>query len=228
MMPDSVARRKRNLYAALAGMTAAVMLIGAFLWGAAMAQRSEVSASNAVTLAEQVKQACATGQLVIDERNLCSKAESVAAAPAELVPGPPGPKGADGKDGETGPQGPPGPAGKNGADGDDGAPGPAGADGATGPAGADGLNGADGAPGVAGPAGAPGADSTVPGPAGPPGPAGADGAPGPAGPAGPAGATGPAPSSFTFTDRTGATYTCTPNPPGSTTYTCESDGKVLP
>lgn len=223
-MPDSEARRKRNLYAALAGMTAAAMLIGAFLWGAAMAQRSEVSSANAVTLAEQVKQACATGQLVIDERNLCSKAESVAAAPAELVPGPPGPKGEDGKDGEPGPQGPPGPAGKNGADG---GPGPAGADGAAGPAGADGLNGAPGAVGPAGADGVPG----PPGPAGPAGEPGADGAPGPigpVGPAGPAGATGPAPSSFTFTDRTGQTYTCTPNPPGSTTYTCQSDGVVLP
>lgn len=234
MMPDSEARRKRNLYAALAGMTAALMLIGAFLWGAAMAQRSEVSSANAVTLAEQVKQACANGQLVIDERNLCSKAEQVAEAPAELVPGPPGPKGedgADGKDGEPGTQGPPGPAGANG---EDGAPGPAGADGAdgaTGPAGADGLNGVDGAPGAMGPAGPAGADSTVPGPPGPAGEPGTDGAPGPTGPAGPqgpAGATGPAPSSFTFTDRTGATYTCTPNPPGSTTYTCQSDGKVGP
>lgn len=220
-MPDSEARRKRNLYAALAGMTAAAMLIGAFLWGAAAAQRSEVSEANAVTLAEQVKQACATGQLVIDERNLCSKAESVAAAPAELVPGPPGPKGEDGKDGEPGPQGPPGPAGKNGADG---GPGPAGADGAVGPAGADGLNGAPGAVGPAGADGVPG----PPGPAGPAGEPGADGATGPIGPVGPAGATGPAPSSFTFTDRTGATYTCVPNPPGSTTYTCQSDGQVLP
>lgn len=231
MMPDSEARRKRNLYAAAAGLLTGLMLIGSFVWGMAMAQRSEVSASNAVTLAEQVKQACATGQLVIDERNLCSKAESVAAAPAELVPGPPGPKGedgADGKDGEPGPQGPPGPGG---AAGEDGSPGPAGADGATGPSGADGLNGADGAPGVMGPAGPAGADSTVPGPPGPAGEPGADGAPGPAGPmgpAGPAGATGPAPSSFTFTDRTGQTYTCVPNPPGSTTYTCQSDGKVGP
>ncbi|MBT2594724.1 hypothetical protein [Arthrobacter sp. ISL-72] len=52
---------------------------------------------------------------------------------------------------------------------------------------------------------------------------------GPAGADGQTGATGPAPASFTFTDRTGTTYTCTPNPPGSATYTCEgSTPGVLP
>jgi hypothetical protein len=38
------------------------------------------------------------------------------------------------------------------------------------------------------------------------------------------GVDGQPPSSFTFTDRLGMTYTCTPNPPGSSTYTCASDG----
>ncbi len=52
---------------------------------------------------------------------------------------------------------------------------------------------------------------------GPAGPAGADGKDGVDG------APGQAPASITFTDRTGATYTCTPNPPGSATYTCASD-----
>lgn len=106
----------------------------------------------------------------------------------------------------------------------------------TGPAGKDGANGVDGSAGAdatpemvftavqtycandacRGPQGVPGADSTVPGPKGD------------KGDKGDTGDTGPAPTSFTFSDRTGMTYTCTPNPPGSTTYACEPDGKVLP
>lgn len=230
-MPDSEARRKRNIYAALAGLTAAIMLIGAFLWGAEMAKRSSASSANAVTLAEQVKQACATGQLVVDDRNLCSKAEAVAAAPAELVPGPPGPEGPKGDKGDKGDPGDDGATGAPGVKGATGDAGLAGADGLPGAPGADGLPGPAGPGGPPGPPGEPGPAGPM-GPIGPAGPAGADGAdstvPGPAGPAGPAGATGPAPSSFTFTDRTGATYTCTPNPPGSTTYTCQSDGVGLP
>lgn len=220
-MPDSEARRKRNVYAVLAGMTAALMLIGTFLWGASVAQRSEVLASNTVTLAEQVKQACSTGQLVIDDRNLCEKANQIAAAPAELVPGPPGPQGADGKDGEPGPRGP---AGADGADST--VPGPGGPPGPQGETGPGGPSGATGATGAQGPAGA---DSTAPGPPGPQGPQGATGPMGPPGPAGADGtdgANGTSPSSFTFTDRTGTTYTCTPNPPGSSTYTCASNGVV--
>lgn len=222
-MPDSAARRKRNLYAALAGFTVAVMLVGAFLWGAAMAKRSEVMASNTVTLAEQVQQACATGQLVIDDRNLCEKASQIAAAPTELVPGPPGPRGSDGKDGEPGPQGPPGASGKDSTVA--GPAGPPGPGGPPGPQGATGLTGATGAQGLSG------ADSTVPGPAGPQGvqgpagPAGADGAPGAPGADG---VDGQPPSSFTFTDKTGTTYTCVPNPPGSSTYTCDASGGVTP
>jgi hypothetical protein len=215
-MPDSAARRKRNLYAVLAGVMTALLLIGTFMWGTAAAQRGEVSASNALTLAEQVKQACATGQLVIDDQNLCDKAEQVAASPAELVPGPPGPKGVDGQDGRPG------------IDGKDGAPGKDSM--VPGPAGRDGTNGADST--VPGPAGQDGADSTVPGPAGRDG---IDGAPGVSGPQGPQGvqgepgtdgAPGAAPASFTFTDKTGTTYTCVPNPPGSATYTCSGDNNL--
>lgn len=55
--------------------------------------------------------------------------------------------------------------------------------------------------------GAPGADSTVPGPPG---------------------ETGPPPARFSFTDQTGRTQTCVPDPPGSTTYTCTSEGGLLP
>ena len=218
-MTDTAARRKRNLYAALTGLTAALLLIGVFLWGTAAAQRSEVLTSNTVTLAEQVKQACAGGQLVIDDRNLCEKANQIAAAPTELVPGPPGPRGSDGNDGGPGPQGPPGANGKDST--------VAGPPGATGPGGPPGPQGANGLTGATGAQGLPGADSTVPGPAGPQGPAGPAGADGAPGAPGANGADGKAPSSFTFTDKTGTTYTCTPNPPGSSTYTCAAGG-VLP
>jgi hypothetical protein len=213
-MPDTAARQKRNLYAAVVAILASALLVAVFMWGTSAAQRSEVSASNAATLAEQVRQACNTGQLVIDDRNLCEKADQIASSPGELVPGPPGPQGADGKDGS---QGPAGPQGADGADST--VPGPVGSQGprgADGPAGATGLQGPPGSPGING------ADSTVPGPQGPQGPAGAAGADGADG------ADGKSPSSITFTDKTGTTYTCTPNPPGSSTYTCATDGKVTP
>lgn len=223
-MPDSAARRKRNMYAAIVGLASAALLIGVFLWGTAAAQRSEVLASNTLTLAEQVKQACSTGQLVIDDRNLCEKANQIAAAPAELVPGPPGPQGANGADGANGPAGPAGVTGAPGVDGSDSTvPGPPGP---VGPQGPQGEVGPVGATGPVGPAG-----STTPGPPGPQGPAGDTGPAGPPGPAGEDGedgANGTSPSSFTFTDRFGATYTCTPNPPGSSTFTCASDGAVKP
>jgi len=208
-MPDSAARRKRNIYAAIVGLASAALLISVFLWGTAAAQRGEVAQSNAQTLAEQVKQACGTGQLLVDNRNLCEKADKVAADPAQLVPGPPGPQGVNGLDGRDGL---PGAQGLAGADGKDSTvPGPVGPQGAQGDPGPIGATGATGAQGLTG---ANGTDSTVPGPPGP------HGEIGPAGPAGSPGANGAPPSSFTFTDRTGMTYTCSPNPPGSSTYTC--------
>jgi hypothetical protein len=170
-MPDSVARRKRNLYAALAGITAALLLIGTFAWGMVAGQRADTATTNAQTLATQVKEACATGQLVVDDRNLCAKADKVAAEPAQPIAGPPGP---EGRQGERGPAGPPGRDGVNGK---------AGSDGESGPAGEAGASGRDGAPGTAGARG-------VAGPPGPAGKDGQDGAQGPAGEAGPAGSPG--------------------------------------
>lgn len=178
---------------------------------AATADKNTAQA-NSQTLAQDIQTVCATqGKLLVDDRDLCVKAEQVQQNPTQAIPGPKGDPGAPGKDGK------------------DGAPGDRGPIGAAGPTGEAGKAGADST--VPGPAGKDGAASTVPGPQGPagtPGAAGADGAPGPMGPPGPAGANGSSPSSITFTDRTGTTYTCTPNPPGSSTYTCASDGKVIP
>lgn len=168
------------MYAALAGITAALLLIGTFAWGMVAGQRADTAATNAQTLATQIKEACATGQLVVDDRNLCAKADKVAAEPAQPIAGPPGP---EGRQGERGPAGPPGRDGKNGSDGSDGSNGQ---DGEPGPAGEAGANGQDGAPGAAGATGARG----VAGPPGPAGKDGKDGAQGPAGQPGPAGQSG--------------------------------------
>jgi len=172
----------------------------------AMAEKNTAQA-NSQTLAQDIQTVCASqGRLLVNDRDLCAKAEQVQQNPTEAIPGPKGDPGPPGRDGNS-IVGPRGEAGK-----DSTVPGPAGADSSV--PGPRGERGADSTvPGPAGPPGPAGADSTVPGPQGPPGergPAGADGQPG---------ATGPAPSSFTFT-YLGMPYTCTPNPPGSTTYTC--------
>lgn len=132
----------------------------------------------------------------------CRNLEKAATEPTQ------GPQGVQGIQGVPGPQGIQGIQGEPGPKGDKGDTGTAGVQGAAG------MNGVDGT------------DSTVPGP---PGPQGEQGPVGPVGPAGPAGANGTngvdgkdgaAPTSFTFTDKSGTTYRCTPNPPGSTTYSC--------
>lgn len=166
------------------------------------------SAQQKKNLAEEVADACQSGQVVKSSAgvDLCARAAAIAQQPVTT----------------TGPQGPEGPRGLPGADGNDGKTGPTGA---TGKAGADGSTGPLGIPGINGTAGLDGAT----GPVGPPGPPGAKGDTGATGLTGPAGvpgtngvdgADGAGPESFTFTDATGATYTCTPDPPGSLTYTC--------
>ncbi|UOD80365.1 collagen-like protein [Paenarthrobacter ureafaciens] len=145
---------------------------------------------------------CKTADQDAAASETCRNLEKAASEPTQ------GPQGVQGIQGIPGPQGIQGPQGE---------PGPKGDKGDTGAAGAAGGNGND---------------STVPGPQGPQGEQGPAGPAGPMGPAGPAGADGAnglngadgkdgsAPTSFTFTDKAGTTYTCTPNPPGSTTYSC--------
>ncbi|MFJ4168482.1 hypothetical protein ACIPY3_03120 [Paenarthrobacter sp. NPDC089714] len=168
---------------------------------------------NAQYGAEQAQEKQNLAQAATDA--LCKSADQTAAASetcrnlekaaTEPTQGPQGIQGIQGVPGPQGIQGPQGEAGPKGEKGDVGT---------TGPDGAAGANGVDGA------------NSTVPGPAGP---QGEQGPIGPAGPAGSAGANGTngvdgkdgaPPSSFTFTDQDGRQQTCTPNPPGSTTYTC--------
>lgn len=149
---------------------------------AATADKNTAQA-NSQTLAQDIQQVCKSqGKLMVDDRDLCAKAEAVQQQPTEAIPGPkgdkgndgePGPVGATGPKGDYGPIGPVGPKGDKGDKGDDGlagltVEGPAGAGGTMGPM------------GPAGPAGAPGKDGAP----GPVGPAGADGAPGAQGPKG--------------------------------------------
>lgn len=189
-------------------------------------QNQQVLTANNQNLADGIKSVCADkGHLMVDDRDLCAKAEQTLKEPTAPLPGPKGDKGEKGDKGDVGEASTvPGPAGAPGKDstvpgppGTPGSTGVPGATGATGPAGSDSL--VPGPQGPAGPTGATGpagADSTVPGPQGPAGPAGADGA------------DGKSPSSFTFTDKTGTTYTCTPNPPGSSTYTCAASATPIP
>jgi len=168
---------------------AALMIIAGIGWNIYMqysaTQDKNTAQANSQTLAQDIQTICkAQGKLLLDDRDLCAKADKVQDNPTEALPGAKGDKGnpgdrgpagfpgLDGKDSTVpGPPGPLGPVGPKGDTGDDGVAGLSfqGPVGPPGPA---------GEPGPAGPAGA---DSTVPGPAGPPG---ADGATGPVGPAG--------------------------------------------
>lgn len=189
---------------------AALMILAGIGWNIYMQYSAtldkQTAQANSQVLAQDIQTICETeGKLLIGDRDICPKADSVLANPTGAIPGPKGDSGKDGKDGVDGRDGAPGSPGPAGAPGKDSTvPGPAGQDSTL--------------AGPPGPAGRNGVDSTVPGPVGPPG------EPGPPGPAGADGTNGQSPSSFTFTDRTGMAYTCTPNPPGSSTYTCASDG----
>jgi len=168
---------------------AALMIIAGIGWNIYMqysaTQDKNTAQANSQTLAQDIQTICkAQGKLLLDDRDLCAKADKVQDNPTEALPGAKGDKGnpgdrgpagfpgLDGKDSTVpGPPGPLGPVGPKGDTGDDGVAGLSfqGPVGPPGPA---------GEPGLTGPAGA---DSTVPGPAGPPG---ADGATGPAGASG--------------------------------------------
>lgn len=168
-------------------MVLGLMIIAGLVWNvyvtvSATAEKNTAQA-NSQTLAQDIQTICKNqGKLLVDDRDLCAKADKVQENPTEAVPGPKGDRGNDGLPGKQGPQGFPG------ADGERGPLGPVGPKGDKGDLGDDGVAGL----GFQGPAGADGAPGPVgpPGPAGEPGPAGADGAPGPAGEPGPPGPAG--------------------------------------
>lgn len=203
--------RKRNLIGGML-LALAVVLLGVLIFQNFQAfnarDTAQVSAATSAqqkkNLAEEVAEACQSGQVVmgIAGVDLCARAEIIAQQPVP-VEGPQGP---------AGPRGLPGTVGK-----DSTVPGPQGDTGATGATGKTGAAGSSGIMGPPGPAGKDGASITGPiGPPGPAGPAGANGADGSAG------ADGGSIESFQFTDQGGVTYSCTPNPPGSATFTCKT------
>lgn len=135
---------------------------------------------------------------------------------AEGAPGANGAPGKSGAQGESGPSGPPGPTGAPGATGKTGSTGQDGSSGVAGPigpTGAPGINGIDGAQGPVGPAGQDGAN-------------GKDGTDGKNGTDGTDGKNGVPPAGWTYTDPTGASYTCSPVSdfdPAAPHYVCTAD-----
>ena len=121
----------------------------------------DAAAEQAISLADRVEAACATGgesALELQRVGACQVAAEVRAEPIP-VPGPQGPIGAQGPAGESvvGPVGPPGPGGPPCPGGP---PGPGGSAGLAGQDGRDGQDGATGPAGPQGPAGEPGQDGT--------------------------------------------------------------------
>lgn len=148
---DVVVRAKQRQWLwNLVGLTALVLSIGlAGLSAWEWQQRAEAAESSAVSLAEQVQEACESqGSLDLDGHDLCEQADEVVEDPGNVVTpvngpqgergftGATGPTGRTGPPGEIGPRGPLGPRGEPGEDST--VPGPAGINGTNG------LNGADG------------------------------------------------------------------------------------
>lgn len=205
-------KRIKMLLSGLSLLLLAVVVIAGWLafdnhrLAVANAEYGATQAQEKQNLAQAATDAlCQTTDQTAAASETCRNLEKAATEPTQ------GPQGVQGIQGIPGPQGIPGGPGEKGDKGDKGDPG------AVGAVGANGINGVDGTDGANG---TNGADSTVPGP---PGPQGEKGPVGPAGPAGADGANGQdgaSPSSITFTSGPMAGYTCTADPPGSSTYTC--------
>lgn len=116
----------------------------------------DAAVAESLSLAEQVRSACASGgsgAAELAEVGACRHAAQVAATP---IPGPPVATGPRGVPGERGSAGPPGPSGPPDASGEPGPPGSSGPPGSPGEPGAPGPPGQDGNDGSAGPPGPPG------------------------------------------------------------------------
>ncbi|PSS42892.1 hypothetical protein C6401_15140 [Arthrobacter woluwensis] len=192
-----------------------VVVCGILAWqngnyAAQAADAAQAQAAEKKSLAEQVAAACAKDDFKSSPqgKQVCQRADQVAkdTTPVTGSKGDQGIPGLDGADGKDGTPGRDGRDGRNGASGTDGAPGLPGAQGAAGQNGAQGVPGVPGEKGDKGDKGDPGEQGQK-GDQGIPGRDGADGK------------DGSPPSSWNFT-QDGVTYACTPQPPGSTTYTC--------
>lgn len=157
---DQIAREPRRRFKqniAIVATALAALALYLVLWHETQL-RAETAETSAISLAEQVQEACESqGSLDLDGRDLCKQADDVVegtpvAGPAG-IPGPQGERGFTGAQGIQGREGPPGEVGPRGPLGPRGETGAAGADGANG---ADGVDGETGATGAAGPQGEPG------------------------------------------------------------------------
>ncbi|MFK0072648.1 collagen-like domain-containing protein [Arthrobacter woluwensis] len=174
------------------------------------ADAAQAQADDKRSLADQVAKACAADDFAksAQGKQVCQRAETVAKDNTPVS-------------GSKGDQGVPG---LDGADGKDGAPGRDGRDGRNGAAGANGENGADGPPGAQGAQGAQGepGEKGDKGDKGDPGIPGAKGDPGIPGKDGANGKDGTSPTRIDF-NYNGVDFTCTPQPPGSSTLTCTAN-----
>jgi hypothetical protein len=166
---DRIARRSRRRWLQTVAMVLALVLglTALLLVWHDLETRTETAETSAVSLAEQVQDACESqGSLDLDGRDLCQQADDVVEDPGLTrtpADGHDGRDGVDGRDGTDGVDGLDGKPGKDGADGKpgvDGIDGEPGTDGADGTDGLDGLDGVDGAPGADGADGSDGADGT--------------------------------------------------------------------
>lgn len=210
--------RKRNRIGAAVICGVLLFICGILFSNWQISTQRDSAQVEAKTIALRVMGLCDSGQITMDIEGVatCEKAEQVAQQPVNVEGpvGPPGPRGLPGIDGSAGKAGIDG-LGTKGASGSDGKDGQDGV-------GFPGSNGKDGV-GIAGPPGPAGKDGVgIAGPQGPPGPAGKDGD------NGAPGTNGTNPTSFTFTDALGHTYNCTPEPPGSSTYTCTTPPATAP
>jgi hypothetical protein len=156
---------------AVSAAVMAAVLAWAVFYGSGQREQNEASTAEKVTLAEQVRQACAAGGEAAKELgDACSKAREITERPVgeKGDPGATGPRGPQGIQGARGPQGPPGLRGQAGAtppcmlvstrcQGRPGATGQPGSEGVAGPQGKDGEAGPAGPQGEQGPQGIQGA-----------------------------------------------------------------------
>ncbi|MBO9704461.1 MAG: collagen-like protein [Arthrobacter sp.] len=204
-------RRTKYGLLVLATLLAVALLLAGWLavknheLATANAAQADAQEASKRSLAEQVATACVRDDFKASPqgKQLCQRAQQVVQEPRQItgpqgIPGADGLDGADGRDGKDGVNGRDGRPGLPGEDGAAGLPGSVGAQGAKGDAGVQGL------PGEKGEKGDPGAQGPK-GDKGDPGEKGADGK------------DGLTPRTIIFD---GKTYTCTPDPPESTTLAC--------
>lgn len=124
--------------------------------------RADDNAETALTLAQQIQNACNAGTIPRNYASVCQEADQAEAQIQQIQQGPTGPQGERGPQGIPGPQGDPGNQGPIGSTGPTGPQGPQGEQGIPGENGTPGEPGTDGTPGTQGIQGVPGEDGEPP------------------------------------------------------------------